>query len=184
MPFSRCRVGLQGIRTGTRKRLRSVRRLAFPPDLALTYRDSMASRDASLHPPVVEFIRVNRPAFDMLSAPPSPPWVPSLGFVRAVPPARKCHPRGFSPPRRFELTERPGFIAPQYRTGFAEFPTRATRIRRCWPTRAIPISAFHTLRRFSLIGSRTASLQPLPPRRSPSESAYRRPYDRRGSHPL
>jgi hypothetical protein len=32
--------------------------LAFPPDLARTFRDSMASRDTSLHPPILEFVRV------------------------------------------------------------------------------------------------------------------------------
>lgn len=102
----------------------------------------MAGRDVSLHPPVLEFVRVNRPASDILSVAPSPPWVPPLGFVRPVPPARQFHPRGFSPPRRLWHTERSGFVAPQYRTGFAEFPTRGTRIRRCWPSRAFPISAF------------------------------------------
>jgi hypothetical protein len=37
--------------------------LAFPPDLALTFRDSLASRDASLHPPILEFVRVKSPCF-------------------------------------------------------------------------------------------------------------------------
>jgi len=38
-------------------------------------------------------------------------------------------------------------------------------------TRVVPDSAVHTLRRFPLAGSRTASLRPLPPRRSPDVCA-------------
>jgi len=51
-------------------------------------------------------------------------------------------------------------------------------------TRTVPNSAFHTLRRFSLTDSRTASLRPLPPRHSPSERAFQRPYDHRGYRSL
>jgi hypothetical protein len=128
----------------------------------------LASRDVSLHPPVLEFIRVKLPCFRLTSSGPCPPKVPPLDFVQVGPTTCQCRPHGFSPSRRFKLTERLGFIAPQYRTGFTEFPTRSPIIRRWWPSRAFPISAFHTLRRFSLVGSRTASLRPLPPRRSPA----------------
>jgi hypothetical protein len=132
------------------------------------------------HSPVLEFIRVNRPAIDMPLFSPCPPRIPILDFVPAVPPARQCRPRGFSPPRRIEPSNSSGFVAPQYRTGFAVFRTHATRIRKPWPSRVVPNSAIHTLRRVPLAGSRTASLRPLPPRRSPSKRAFRRPHSRRG----
>ena len=144
----------------------------------------MAGRDVSLHPPVLEFVRVNRPASDILSVAPSPPWVPPLGFVRPVPPARQFHPRGFSPPRRLWHTERSGFVAPQYRTGFAEFPTPWNPHPKMLAVTCLPNQRVHTLRRFPLAGSRTASLQPLPPRRSPNECTSRWPHDLRGSHSL
>ena len=48
----------------------------------------------------------------------STPWFRAMRYH----PHHQCHPRGFSPPRRFWPTESPGFVAPQYRTGFAEFP--------------------------------------------------------------
>jgi len=52
------------------------------------------------------------------------------------------------------------------------------------PHIVFPVSAFHTLRRFPLAGSRTASLRPLPPRRSPWSLHPRRPHSLRGSHRL
>jgi hypothetical protein len=106
----------------------------FPPDLTIAFRDSMDSRDDRSHPPALKFARVNRPAFDMLLVSPFPPEIPIPGFEPAVPPARQFRPRGFSPPRRFELSNSSGFVAPQYRTGFVVFPARTTRIRRSWPT--------------------------------------------------
>jgi hypothetical protein len=51
-------------------------------------------------------------------------------------------------------------------------------------SRNFPISAVHTLRSFSLAGSRTASLQPLPPRPLPSRCAPRRPHSLRSVHRL
>jgi len=51
-------------------------------------------------------------------------------------------------------------------------------------SRRFPISAFHTLRSFPLAGSRTASLQPLPPRPLPSQCAPRRPHSLRSVHRL
>jgi hypothetical protein len=48
----------------------------------------------------------------------STPWLRAMRYH----PHHQFHPRGFSPPRRFWPTESPGFVAPQYRTGFAEFP--------------------------------------------------------------
>jgi hypothetical protein len=51
-------------------------------------------------------------------------------------------------------------------------------------SRNFPISAVHTLRSFSLAGSRTASLQPLPPRPLPSQCAPRRPHSLRSVHRL
>jgi len=47
-----------------------------------------------------------------------------------------------------------------------------------------PNQCFYTLRRVSLVGSRAASLQPLPPRRSPSECALRLPHSKRSVHSL
>lgn len=56
-----------------------------------------------------------------LKRPLSRPWGPPLGLVCAVPTAHRFRPRGFAPPRRFRLTASSGFVAPQYRTGFAAF---------------------------------------------------------------
>jgi len=120
-------------------------------------------------PPALEFIRVNRPASDMPLVGHGPPGF-HPDFVPAVPTANQCRPRGFSPPRRFEPTRSSGFVAPQYRTGFAVFRTRPTRTE-VQPDRDAPHSAIHTLRRVPLAGSRTASLRPLPPRRSPDARA-------------
>jgi hypothetical protein len=72
-------------------------------------------------------------------------------------------PRGFTPPQRFPPRESYGSVAPRNRP----------RVRRvsCVPPphrpkagkrRDNPRDAVHTLRRFSLISSRTASLRPLP----------------------
>jgi hypothetical protein len=72
-------------------------------------------------------------------------------------------PRGFTPPQRFPPRESYGSVAPRNRS----------RVRRvsCVPPphhpkvgkrRDNPRDAVHTLRRFPLISSRTASLRPLP----------------------
>jgi len=93
----------------------------------------------------------------------STPWSCDRGTTRD-----QVRPHGFSPPRRFRHTTVSGSIAPQNQTGSAAFPIRVTRIRRWWPLTYLPQQRIHTLRRFPLAGSRTASLRPLPPRRSPS----------------
>jgi len=93
----------------------------------------------------------------------STPWSRDRGTTRD-----QVRPHGFSPPRRFRHTTVSGSIAPQNQTGSAAFPIRVTRIRRWWPLTYLPQQRIHTLRRFPLAGSRTASLRPLPPRRSPS----------------
>jgi hypothetical protein len=59
--LTRCRADLQGFKESECRYCLDVRfsRRALPLDLALTLRDSLTSRDASPHPPVVGFIRVN-----------------------------------------------------------------------------------------------------------------------------
>jgi len=98
-----------------------IGRRALPLDLVLTFRESPASRDAPQHPPVMEFVRVNVLPSTCLKRPLSRPGIPPPDLVRAVPPARRFRPRGFTPPRRLELAAGSGFVAPQYRTGFAAF---------------------------------------------------------------
>jgi hypothetical protein len=98
----------------------------------------MVGRDNRSRPPILEFVHVNRPASDLPLASPCPPGIPLPDFVPAVPPANRCRPRGFSPPRRFEPSDGSGFVAPQYRTGFAVFRTPATRAREPWPYACLP----------------------------------------------
>jgi hypothetical protein len=58
------------------------------------------------------------------------------------------------------------------------------RIPHPGPVRRLPRNAVHTPRRIPLVSSRTASLRPLPPRRSPSECAPRQLCSQRSVHPL
>jgi hypothetical protein len=103
----------------------------------------------------------------MPEAAPLPTRIPLLDSCARLPTARRFRPRGFAPPRRFRLAAGPGFVAPQYRTGFAAFRTRGTQYPKAWPRTRRPRQRIHTLRSFPLAGSRAASLRPLPPRRSP-----------------
>lgn len=84
------------------------------------------------------------------------------------------HPRGFSPPRRFSPVRRPGILQPVPDLGFA-----VLRIGVTWPTldrsrvsalRRCSHGAFAPFEDFTLVGSRTASLRPLPPCRCGSRS--------------
>jgi hypothetical protein len=92
-----------------------------------------------------------------------------IGTTRQLP----FHPRGLSPPRRFAPCDSCKFVAPCCQSwGSPRFPVPAPVTPESAPaTWPVPRDAVHTLQRFSLISSRTASLRPLPSCRwSPTSS--------------
>ena len=74
-------------------------------------------------------------------------------------------PRGFAPPRRFSPRGSHGSVAPRNRSRVrcvSCLPPFHSARRRCGRVGFNPRNAVHTLRRFPLASSRTASLRPLP----------------------
>jgi hypothetical protein len=88
-----------------------------------------------------------------------------------VPPDCRFRPRGFAPPRRLERIAGRELVASHCRTGFAEFQLRSDPGPKTVAPHGPPRQRIHTLRSVPLAGSRTASLRPLPPRRSPVSRA-------------
>jgi hypothetical protein len=144
---------------------------------------SVAGLPFSRTAPVVEFVRVNRPASDIaaVGAVPDSRVPPRVSDGRE-PPDHRFRPRGFSPPRRLSLTAGSGLVTSRYRTGFAAFPVTPDPMSEdLWSMRAFPGSAFTPFEELLLTGSRAASLRPLPPRRSRRLRAARGSCDLRGT---
>lgn len=112
---------------------------------------------------------------------------PSPLRSRGSRPRPSFRPRGVAPPRRFPPPAGPERVAARYRTwGSPCFPgPPRSRPERRVGCRPVPRRCVRTLRRLPLVGSRTASLRPLPscrssPRPSPDLASLRP--DRSGSH--
>lgn len=83
-----------------------------------------------------------------------------IGTIRQLP----FHPRGLSPPRRFAPCDSCRFVAPCCQSwGSPRFPVPApVTLESASAGQPVSRDAVHTLQRFPLINSRTASLRPLP----------------------
>jgi len=133
-------------------------------------------RDDRSHPPALEFIRVNRPTSDMPLQSALPARIPTLtSGPRYHPQDRSVrvvshHLDGLRPPEVL------GLLRPS--TGQDPLNFEQPRPPPKWsPYGDCSVSAFHTLRRVPLTGSRTASLRPFPPRRSPGCTCAWWPHD-------